>query len=63
MDEQRQDVQLDSTYSSSVPIRDIALRICQKKSTIGKCGERRSGISMLLARNDDDDDDDKEPIY
>ena len=27
MDEQRQDVQLEPTYSNSVPIRDVALRI------------------------------------
>ena len=31
MDEQRQDVQLEPTYSNSVPIRDVALRTRQKK--------------------------------
>ena len=52
MDKQRQDVQLEPTYSSSVPIRDVALRICRKQWTIGKCGERGSGISVLIARHD-----------
>ena len=45
MDEQRQDVKLEPTYSSYVPIRDVALRICRKQWTIGKCGERKLGIS------------------
>ena len=31
MDEQRQDVQLEPTYSSFVLIRDVALRICRKQ--------------------------------
>ena len=57
MDEQRQDVQLEPTYSSSVPIRDVAVRIGRKQWTIGRCGERGSGISMLIARHDDDDND------
>ncbi len=56
MDEQRQDVQLLPTYSRSVPIRDVALRICRKQMTIGRCGERGPGISVLIARHDDDDD-------
>ena len=58
MDEQRQDVQLEPTYSSSVLIQDVALRICQKRWTVGRCGERGSGLSMLIAQHDDDDDDD-----
>ncbi len=57
MDEQRQDVQLEPTYSSSVPILDVALRTCQKQWTIGRGGERGPGISVLIARHDDDDDD------
>ena len=57
MDEQRHDVQFEPTYSSSVPIRDVALRICRKQRTIGRCGERGSGISVLIVRHDDDDDD------
>ena len=48
--------QLEPTYSSSMPIRDVALRNCRKQWTIGKCGERGSGISVLIARHDDDDD-------
>ena len=56
MDEQRQDVQLEPTHSSSVPIWDVALRICRKQWTIGRCGERGSGISVLIVRHDDDDD-------
>ena len=39
-----------------MPIRDAALRICRKQWTIGRCGERVSGISVLIARHDDDDD-------
>ena len=60
IDEQRQDVQHEPTYSSSVPIRDVALRTCRKQWTIGKGSERGSGISVLIARHDNDDDDDDE---
>ena len=56
MDEQRQDVQLEPSYSSSVPIRDVALRICRKQWTIGRSGERPSEISVLIAWHEDDDD-------
>ena len=56
MDEQRQDDQLEPTYSSSVPIRDVVLRTCRKQWMIGRGGERGSGISLLIARHDDDDD-------
>ena len=52
MDEQRQDDQLESTYSSSVPIWDAALKTCQKQWIIEK-----GGISMLMVRHDDDDED------
>ena len=55
--EQKQDDQLEHTYSSSVRIRDAALKTCQRRGTIGRSGERGSGISMLAARDDDDDDD------
>ena len=55
MDEQRQDDQLEPTYSSSVPMRDVALKTYRKQWTIGKGGERGSGISALMARHDDDE--------
>ena len=57
MAEQRQDNQLEPTYSSSVPILDVVLKTCRKQWTIGRVGERGSGISVLIARLDDDDDD------
>ena len=55
MPEQKQDDQLEHTYSSYVRIRDVALKTCQRRWTIGKSGERRSGISVLAARHDDDE--------
>ena len=63
MAEQRQDDQFEPTYSSSVPIRNVALKTCRKQWTIGRCGERVSGISVLMAKDDDDDDDDISPKY
>ena len=54
---QKQDDQLEHTYSSDVRIRDIAQKTCQRRWTIGRRGERGSGISVLAARHDDDDDD------
>ena len=56
MDEQRQDIQFKPTYSSSVPIWDVVLRICQKQWARGRCDENVSGISVLIAQYDDDDD-------
>ena len=38
-----------------VRIRDVVQRTCQRRLTIGKSGERGSGISVLPARHDDDD--------
>ena len=55
--ELKQGDQLEPTYSSSVRIRDVALRIYQKRWTIGRSCERGSRISVLVARHDDDDDD------
>ena len=52
--EQKQCDQLEPTYSSSVRIQDVALRTCQKRWTIGRSGERGSGISVLAARQEDD---------
>ena len=56
MDEQRQENQLEPTYSSSMPIREVTLKTCRKQWKIGKDGKRRSGISVLMARCDDDHD-------
>ena len=36
MDEQKEDDQLKLTYSSSVPIRGVALKTCGKQWTIEK---------------------------
>ena len=55
MAEQKQDDQLKPIYSSSVPIRDVALKTCRKQWTIGSGDEKVSGISVLMARRDDDD--------
>ena len=53
---QKQDDQLEHTYSSSMRIQDVALKTCQRRWTIGKSGERGSGISVPAARHDDDDE-------
>ena len=55
MAEQKQDDQLEHTYSSSVRILDVALKTCLRRRTIGKSGERGSGISVLATRHDDED--------
>ena len=60
MDEQRQDNQLEPTYNSSMPIRDVTLRTCRKRLTIEKSGVVGSGISVLMSQHNDDDDDDDE---
>ena len=54
---QKQVNQLEHTFSSYVRIRDVALKTCRRRWTIGKSGKRGSGISVLAARHDDDDDD------
>ena len=56
MDKQRQDDQLEPTYNSSVPIRDVALKTYRKRCTIEKGGRRGLGRSVLMTRHDDDDD-------
>ena len=58
MAKQKQDDQLEHTFSSYVRIWDVALRTCQRRWTIVRSGERGSEISVLAARHDDDDDDD-----
>ena len=55
---QKQDDQLEHTYSNYVMIRDVALKTCLRRWMIGRSGERGLGISVLVARYDDDDDDD-----
>ena len=54
MAEQKQDDQLEHTYSSYVRIQDVALRTCRKQWMVGRGGERGSGISVLAARHDDE---------
>ena len=55
---QKQDDQHQHIFSNSVGIRDVVLKTCLGRWTIGKSGERGSGISVLPARHHDDDDDD-----
>ena len=54
MAEQRQDDQLKPTYSSSVPIQDVALKTCREQWTIGRGDGRGLRISVLMARHSDD---------
>ena len=56
MDVQEWDDQHELTYSSYVRTRDVTLKTCRRRWMIGRNGERRSGISALVARHDDDDD-------
>ena len=57
MAKQKQDDQLEHTYSRCVRIWDVALKTCQKRWMIVRSGERGSVISVLVAWHDDDDDD------
>ena len=43
--------------ATKMRIRDAVQTTCQRRWTVGKSGERGSGISVLTARHDDDDDD------
>ena len=56
MSGQKQDDQHEHTFSSYGRIRNVALKTCQRRWTIGKSGERGSGISVLAVRHDDDDE-------
>ena len=56
MANQKQDDQLEHTYSSYVMIWDVTLKTWQRRWMIGRWGERGSGISVLVARHDDDDE-------
>ena len=52
---QKQDDQHEHTFSSYVRIRDVVLKTYLGRWTIGRSGERGSGISVLPVRHDDDD--------
>ena len=54
---QKQDDQLELTYSNYVRTQDVTLKTCRRRWTIGRSGERVSGISVPAARHDDDADD------
>ena len=54
---QKQDDQHEHTFSSYVRIRDVLLKTYLGRWTIGRSGERGSGISVLPAWYDDNDDD------
>ena len=56
---QKQDNQHEHTFSNYVRIRDVVQKTCLRRWTIGKSGERGSGISVLPARHDYDDDEHK----
>ena len=51
---QKQDNQLELTYSNYVRTQDVILKTCRRRWMIGRSGERGSGISVLAARHDDD---------
>ena len=53
MAEKKQDDHLEHIFSSYVRIRDVALKTCQRRWTIGRSGDWGSGISVLAARHDD----------
>ena len=55
MAKQKQDDQLEHTYSSYVRIRDVALKTYKRRWMMGRSGERGSGISVLVAWHDDGD--------
>ena len=52
---QKQGDQLERTFSSYVRIQGVVLKTYLGRWTIGRSGERGSGISVLPARYDDDD--------
>ena len=49
---QKQDDQHEHTFSNYVRIRDVVQKTCLRRWTIGKSGERGSGIFVLPARHD-----------
>ena len=60
---QKLDEQHEHTFSSYVRILDVVLKNYLGRWTIGRSGERGSGIFVLPARHDDDDDDDGILLY
>ena len=58
----KQDDQHEHTFSSYVRIRDVVLKTYLGLWTIGRSGERGSGISVLPTRYDDDDYSVEEPV-
>ena len=46
MAKQKQDDQLELTYSSYVKTQDVTLKTCRRRWMIGRSGERWSGISV-----------------
>ena len=52
---QKQDDQLERTFSSYVRIQDVAQKTYLGRWTIERSGERGSGMSVLPARYDDDE--------
>ena len=52
---QKQDDQHEHTFSNYERIQDVVQKTSLRRWTIGKSGERGSGISVLPARHDDDD--------
>ena len=63
MTKQKQDDQLELTYSNYVRTQDVTLKTCRRRWMIGRSGERGSRISVLAAWHDDDDDDDYQEIF
>ena len=53
---QKQDDQHEHTFRNYVRIQDVVQKTCLRRWTIGKSGERGSGISVLPAWHDDDDE-------
>ena len=47
---QKQDDQLEHTYSNCVRIQDVALKTSQRRWTIGRSGERGSGMMMMMMK-------------
>ena len=51
---QTQDDQHENASSTYVRIQDVALKTCRRRWTIGRSGERGSGISIPATQHDDD---------